>query len=116
MNVLKTKMRTVSKALSGGDITIRHGTLDGVDQPRFDYNTGQFALQPIAAKAEACFAAVNQVYFEGIKAKGPPSQVLDSLQRADALFEEWLSLVTAATAKAHVCLKHSSYLLELPRG
>jgi len=94
MNALKTDMRTVSKALSGGDITVRDTTKGGVDQPRFDYNTGQFELQPTVKKAEEVFAVINDLYFNGIKAKGRPSDVLQKLERADGLFNEWLAMVS----------------------
>lgn len=99
MNALKTDMRTVSKALSGGDITVRDTTKGGVDQPRFDYNTGQFELQPLAAEAEEVFKVVNDLYFAGIKPKGDPAVALNKLAAADELFVAWRDMVATASSK-----------------
>lgn len=100
MNQLKTDMRTVSKALSGGDITVRDTTKGGVDQPQFDYNTGQFALQPMPAQAEEVFKVVNELYFAGIKAKADPAIGLGSLSKADGEFDVWLAGVREALKAA----------------
>ena len=97
MNQIKTDMRTVSKSLSGGDITVRDTTMGGVDQPQFDYNTGQFTLAPMPAQAEEVFKVVNDLYFAGIKAKGDPAVALKKLAAADALFETWREAVGSAS-------------------
>ena len=39
-------------------IQVRDMTKGGVDQPQFDYNTGQFTLQPMPAQAEEVFKVV----------------------------------------------------------
>ena len=95
MNQIKTDMRTVSKALSGGDITVRDITKGGVDQPQFDYNTGQFTLKPLVAQAEDVFKIINDLYFAGIKAKVAP-KALKGLGDADALFGQWVDAVLEA--------------------
>ena len=95
MNQIKTDMRTVSKALSGGDITVRDITKGGIDQPQFDYNTGQFTLKPLVAQAEDVFKIVNDLYFAGIKAKAAP-KALKGLSDADALFSAWVDAVLEA--------------------
>lgn len=95
MNQIKTDMRTVSKALSGGDITVRDVTKGGVDQPQFDYNTGQFNLKPLVAQAEDVFKVINDAYFAGIKAKAAP-KALKGLADADAKFNAWLGAVQEA--------------------
>jgi len=99
MNAIKTDMRTVSKALSSGDITVRDTTMGGVDQPRFDYNTGQFELQPLAAEAEKVFKVVNDLYFSGIKPKGDPAAALNKLAAADELFVAWRDMVATASSR-----------------
>ena len=95
MNQIKTDMRTVSKALSGGDITVRDITKGGIDQPQFDYNTGQFNLKPMVAQAEDVFKPINDCYFAGIKAKAA-SRALKDLSEADGLFNAWLNAVQEA--------------------
>jgi hypothetical protein len=97
MNAIKTDMRTVSKALSGGDITVRDTTLGGIDQPQFDYNTGQFTLQRVPAQAEAVVKAVNELYFAGIKSKGDPAVALKKLADADELFGIWREAVDSGS-------------------
>jgi len=96
MNQVKGDMRTVSKALSGGDITVRDLTKGGVDQPQFDYNTGQFTLAPMPALAEEVFKVVNELYFAGIKARASPAVGLARLEEADRKFDEWLMVVQQA--------------------
>ena len=97
MNQIKTDMRTVSKALSGGDYTVRDNTIGGVDQPQFDYNTGQFTLQPIPAQAEEVFKIINDLYFSGIKPRADPAKTLQGLEKADRLFSAWLGTVQQAS-------------------
>ena len=97
MGALKVDMRSVSKSLSGGDITVRVETLGGVDQPRFDYNTGQFELQKIVTQAEDCFTVVNGLYFDGVKARAAPTAALAKLDKADAAFDAWLRSVAGAS-------------------
>lgn len=98
MNIIKTEMRTVSKALSGGDITVRDITMGGVDQPQFDYNTGAFKLQPLAQQAEDVYKVVNILYFDNIKARAKPELGLATLAKADGQFNDWLTMIRAAEA------------------
>lgn len=60
MGSLKQDMRSVAKALAGGDVTSRSTqTRGGGATASFNYNTGQFSLQPIAEKPEAIFRLVT---------------------------------------------------------
>ena len=96
MNALKADMRAVSKTLSGGDITISYTSPGGVKNVEFDYNTGQYKLQPIPEQAEAVFTIVNSVYFDAIKRRAPASAALAGMAKADEQFERWLTMVEAA--------------------
>lgn len=100
MNAVKGEMRTVAKALSGGDITVRDDTMGGVDQPQFDYNKGSFKLQPLAEQAEQVFDVINGLYFDGIKRKAPPDSILASMDEASGRFDAWLGAAKGAAQKA----------------
>eukprot|EP00600_Ochromonadales_sp_CCMP1393_P008541 CAMPEP_0174960752 /NCGR_PEP_ID=MMETSP0004_2-20121128/3870_1 /TAXON_ID=420556 /ORGANISM="Ochromonas sp., Strain CCMP1393" /LENGTH=231 /DNA_ID=CAMNT_0016209143 /DNA_START=57 /DNA_END=752 /DNA_ORIENTATION=+ len=89
MNKLKTDMRRVSKVLSGGEILVRER--DGAEA-KFDYNSGQFALKPIAGKAEQVFADINEVYFYAVNLRDPAA-VQGYVDTAKATFDSWYSMV-----------------------
>lgn len=73
---------------SGGDILVRPNTDAAA---KFDYNSGQFALRPIAAAAEAVFAQMNDLYFYAVKE--PPAVALEALGDVDAKFDSWIQMV-----------------------
>ncbi|KAJ1442286.1 hypothetical protein B484DRAFT_476275 [Ochromonadaceae sp. CCMP2298] len=86
MNPLKTDMRRISKVLSGGDILVKEGGLS-----KFDYNSGTFTLQPVAAQAEKVFGAVNEIYFYALGQGG--DTLRDGMQEAQGEFELWWGMV-----------------------
>ena len=105
MNALKADMRAVSKELSGGDITVGYVSPGGVQQPVFDYNSGQFKLQPLAEQCEAVFTAVNAVYFDAIKRRAPAPVALEGVAAADKLFAAWLAQVQQQPQTANASAK-----------
>ena len=87
---------TVAKALAGGDVTQRETeTRGGGSTADFDYNTGQFKLQPIAETPEAIFRIITDVYVNDLKSS--PAAALEKMDKADALFEGWLAAVKASS-------------------
>ena len=87
LNSLKSDMRTVSKIVAGGDIFEK----GGMGLSKFDYNTGQFSLKEAAAKAEAVFTEINDLYFYTIDKSS--EEALLQLKRADELYEDWKKLI-----------------------
>lgn len=91
-----TSPPTVAKALAGGDVTQRETeTRGGGATADFDYNTGQFKLQPIAETPEAVFRIITDVYVNDLKSS--PAAALEKMEKADALFEGWLAAVKASS-------------------
>eukprot|EP00320_Phaeocystis_rex_P003476 CAMPEP_0119062806 /NCGR_PEP_ID=MMETSP1178-20130426/6316_1 /TAXON_ID=33656 /ORGANISM="unid sp, Strain CCMP2000" /LENGTH=261 /DNA_ID=CAMNT_0007044113 /DNA_START=43 /DNA_END=828 /DNA_ORIENTATION=- len=91
MGSLKQDMRSVAKALAGGDVQVRETqTRGGGATATFDYATGQFALKPIAEKPEAIFKLITDCYVNDLKTS---SSALAKVAEADALFAEWLAAV-----------------------
>lgn len=93
MGQLKSEMRTISKFICAGDIYQRQTNpgLSGTREAFFDYNTGQFALKPLAADAEAVISVINDIYFNVI----PKSDVADirkEIEIAKADFKEWFTM------------------------
>ena len=86
----------VAKALAGGDVTRRETeTRGGGATADFDYNTGQFKLQPIAETPEAIYRIITDAYVNDLKSS--PVAALDKMDKADALFEGWLAAVRASS-------------------
>ena len=100
MNALKADMRAVSKELSGGDITIGYTSPGGVKNVQFDYNSGQYKLQPLAEQAEAVFTVINSVYFDAIKPRKPATVAIEGMQKASSKFDAWLSTAQSMQAEA----------------
>ena len=95
MGALKGDMRTVTKAACGGDILIRADSvgITGNKEPAFDFTTGQFALKPAAADAEAVVSLVNDLYFNTVP-KGSIEDALREEREMVADFKDWLALVS----------------------
>jgi len=93
MGYLKTDMRTVTKSLLGGDILQRQSSvgLSGTREAMFDYNSGQFALLPLAADTETIVAEINDLYFNTLP-NAPLEQVHSEIIAIDSLFKDWLKL------------------------
>ena len=98
MNQLKTDMRVVSKSLVGGDITTRSETVSGQNIAEFNYNTGQFKLQPLPERAEGVFCVINDLYANelNMKTQVPVEKAIARVDEAEAKFSEWVSMVDAA--------------------
>ena len=95
MGQLKADMRLLSRAASGGDVLVRGEVgISGRAEARFDYNSGQFELRPIAAQAEAVVSGVNDLYFNGLE-RGADEAIAE-LQSLNSLFGKWQSAVTTA--------------------
>lgn len=93
MQTLKTDMRLVSKVLEGGGGEI-------IDGRSFDYVSGKFTLPPTAAQAEALFSEVNNAYFlANPRIRDDPKKCLTSIDKADAIFSKWVSMVEESIAK-----------------
>jgi hypothetical protein len=92
MGGLKLDMRFLSKAASNGDILLRGSIgVSGQAEAEFNYNSGQFALQPIAALAEKIIDSVNDLYFNGLE--GATDSDLASVSTLRKLFSEWEAIV-----------------------
>eukprot|EP00640_Fibrocapsa_japonica_P000427 CAMPEP_0113933982 /NCGR_PEP_ID=MMETSP1339-20121228/1335_1 /TAXON_ID=94617 /ORGANISM="Fibrocapsa japonica" /LENGTH=240 /DNA_ID=CAMNT_0000935577 /DNA_START=21 /DNA_END=743 /DNA_ORIENTATION=- /assembly_acc=CAM_ASM_000762 len=87
MGSLKLDMRTVSKVACEGDISVK--SKPGSDVVAFDYNSGQFQLKPVAAKAESAITKMNDIYFSS----GDAQAMLSMLDEAKSLFNEWVTLL-----------------------
>ena len=91
MGQLKADMRMVAKAISGGDIYQRASEvgISGTKEAKFDYSTGQFALSPIAAKAEQVIGAINDLYFNDLP-NSDGEAVTKELAKIQNLFDEFI--------------------------
>ena len=95
MGQLKVDMRLLSRAASGGDVLVRGAVgISGRSEAKFDYNSGQFELRPIAAQAEEIVSGVNDLYFNELEHGA--DEALARLQNLNSLFDEWQSAVMTA--------------------
>ena len=93
MGQLKADMRLLSRAASGGDVLVRGDVgISGRAEAKFDYNSGQFELRPVAARAEEGVAGVNDLYFNGLESGA--DEALGALGSLNSLFDSWLSEVS----------------------
>ena len=94
MGTLKSDMRQLSKIACDGDIYSRYNEngLSGTKEAKFDYNTGQFTLKPIAADAESVISAINDLYFNTVPTASTES-IIDELKRAEDSFDDWFLLI-----------------------
>ena len=94
MGTLKSDMRQLSKIACDGDIYARYDKvgLSGTEEARFDYNTGQFTLKPIAADAESVINAINDLYFNTVPT-APADAILKELDETRKSFGEWFLLI-----------------------
>eukprot|EP00639_Heterosigma_akashiwo_P003911 CAMPEP_0194586112 /NCGR_PEP_ID=MMETSP0292-20121207/18213_1 /TAXON_ID=39354 /ORGANISM="Heterosigma akashiwo, Strain CCMP2393" /LENGTH=150 /DNA_ID=CAMNT_0039441807 /DNA_START=305 /DNA_END=757 /DNA_ORIENTATION=+ len=84
---LKIDMRRIAKVACGGDVVLR--VREDSEIPVFDYNSGTFGLKPPAAKAEAVFSKINELYFPQ-KNEPDAEAMLSSVSEIEALFQDWL--------------------------
>ena len=89
---LKADMRQLSKVACKGDIYVRR-KVGG--EANFDYNSGQFEIQPLAQKPEQAIDILNDLYFYGID-KGLDCS-LKELEDADKVFDEWVTIIKQST-------------------
>lgn len=90
MQTLKPDMRRVGKVLQGGVI-----------EKKFDYVSGQYALPPLNTQAENIFKEVNLAYtYADAYKKEDPQKCLASIDKADALFSQWVSMFEELKSQA----------------
>lgn len=89
MGQLKSDLRLISKVACGGDIFVRNRVgLSGEMEAEFNYNSGQFQLKPIAARAEKIIDSINDLYFNYISTQ-PKEKSAAFIMETNILFAVW---------------------------
>jgi len=90
MGSLKSDVRTVTKALLGGDILSRSDStgFSGTKEAKFDYTTGQFALKALSADAESVLSLITDLYFNSIPTAAPEA-IAQELSATKTAFNIW---------------------------